>query len=269
MPDPLPEEFRIALAESASRRGAFGATVVYFFETPSTNDVALTLAEHGAPEGATALALAQTAGRGRHGRQWFSPPGAGLYTSIVCRTPAILPTLTLAGGIAVADGITRATGLPVAIKWPNDIVVHDHTAPGRRRKLAGILAEGAAGPSGIQHVVLGCGINVRPADYPQTLAGRVTSIEHELGRGVDAGLVLAEMLAALNEQACALSDGRRAEVLARWRSLSPSATGTRVEWSADGAAHRGTTAGIDDDGALLVRTASGVERIIAGELEWK
>jgi len=269
MPDPLPDEFRVALAASASRRGAFGATVVFFSETPSTNDEAMRLAEHGASEGATVLALAQTAGRGRHGRQWFSPPGAGLYASIVCRTPAILPTLTLAGGVAVAEGITRATGLPVAIKWPNDIVVHDGSAPGRRRKLAGILAEGAAGPSAIQYVVLGCGINVRPADYPAPLVGRVTSLEHELGRSVDAGLVLAEMLAGLNEQARALSDGRRADVLDRWRSLSPSATGTRVEWSADGTRHQGTTAGIDDDGALLVRSAGRVERIIAGELEWK
>jgi BirA family biotin operon repressor/biotin-[acetyl-CoA-carboxylase] ligase len=109
---------------------------------------------------------------------------------------------------------------------------------------------------------------VRRADYPPALVGRVTSIEHELGRGADAALVLAELLAALNQQADALGDGRRAEVLDRWRSLSPSAMGTRVEWSADGTTQRGTTAGIDDDGALLVRTASGVERIIAGELEW-
>jgi BirA family biotin operon repressor/biotin-[acetyl-CoA-carboxylase] ligase len=215
-----------------------------------------------------ALALAQTAGRGRHGREWFSPPGAGIYVSIVCRTPAILPTLTLAGGVAVADGITRATGLPVAIKWPNDIVVQERAAPGKRRKLAGILAEGAAGPAGVQYVVLGCGINVRPADYPPALATRVTSIEHELGRPVEPALVLAEMLAALNEQANALVAGKRHDVLARWRALSPSASGTRVEWTADGTTHRGATAGIDDDGALLVRTSRGIERIIAGEVVW-
>src|SRR5687767_1829749 len=135
MPEPLPEEFRIALAESAGRRGAFGSAVVFASETGSTNDIAMTMAEHGAPEGAMALAFAQTAGRGRHGREWFSPPGAGIYVSVVCRTPALLPTLTLAGGVAVADAITRATGLPVAIKWPNDIVVHDEIAPGKRRKL--------------------------------------------------------------------------------------------------------------------------------------
>ena len=268
MPEPLPDDFQIALAGTASRRGPFGSQVVFANETGSTNDVAMTLAEHGAPEGTIALALAQTAGRGRHGRTWFSPPGAGLYVSIVCRTPAILPTLTLAGGVAVAEGITRATGLPLTIKWPNDVVVPDTSAPDRRRKLAGILAEGAAGPSGVHYVVLGCGINVRPAAYPPELASRVTSIEHELGRPVEPAPVLAEVLAALNEQVADLSAGRRSAVLARWRALSPSATGTKVRWTADGTRHDGTTAGIADDGALLVRTANRVARIIAGEVEW-
>jgi BirA family transcriptional regulator, biotin operon repressor / biotin---[acetyl-CoA-carboxylase] ligase len=269
MSDPLPEEFRAALANSASRRGRFGSQVVFASETASTNDIALALAEQGAAEGAMALALAQTAGRGRHGREWFSPPGAGIYVSIVCRSAAILPTLTLAGGVAVAEGITRATGLPVTIKWPNDIVVPDTAAPGKRRKLAGILAEGAAGPGGVQYAVLGCGINVRHADYPAPLAARVTSIEDELGRTVDTPQVLAEVLVALNEQASSLISGRQREVLSRWRALSPSATGTRVEWTADGVAHKGTTAGIAEDGALVVRTSDGMERIIAGELTWR
>jgi BirA family biotin operon repressor/biotin-[acetyl-CoA-carboxylase] ligase len=109
---------------------------------------------------------------------------------------------------------------------------------------------------------------VRPADYPPALAARVTSIEHELGRMVEPPLILAEVLIALNEQTNALSAGKRHEVLARWRALSPSATGTRVEWTADGTAHLGITAGIDDDGALLVRTGHGLERIIAGEVAW-
>lgn len=269
MREPLPEDFRVALAETADRRGVFGSEVVFASETRSTNDIALTLAEHGAPEGTVALALAQTAGRGRHGREWFSPPGSGIYVSIVCRTPAVLPTLTLAGGVAVADGVTRATGLPVALKWPNDVVVADDSAPGKRRKLAGILAEGAAGATGVQYVVLGCGINVRHADYPPALAAHVSSIERELGRAVDAPAVLAEVLAALNEQVEALRQGRKGDVLDRWRALSPSACGARVELSTDGTPQPGITTGIDDDGALLVKTGRGVERIIAGEVAWR
>jgi BirA family biotin operon repressor/biotin-[acetyl-CoA-carboxylase] ligase len=120
----------------------------------------------------------------------------------------------------------------------------------------------------MQYVVLGCGINIRPADYPPALAARVTSIEHELGRTVEAALVLAEVLVALHEQTDALIAGKRHEVLARWRALSPSASGTRVEWTADGTTHSGATAGIDEDGALLVRTSTGLARIIAGEVIW-
>ena len=196
MSDPIPDDLARALAASSARRGRFGDPFYFFSETGSTNDVAELLAEHGAPEGATVVAFAQTAGRGRFGRTWFSPAGAGLYVSIVCRNEAAAPLLTLAGGVAVAGGIRAATGLPVQIKWPNDIVVADRTRPARRRKLAGLLAEASSGGDGLQYVILGFGINLRPAAYPPDLADRATSIETELGRSVDGALVLAETLAS-------------------------------------------------------------------------
>jgi BirA family biotin operon repressor/biotin-[acetyl-CoA-carboxylase] ligase len=214
------------------------------------------------------LALGQTAGRGRQGREWFSPPGAGIYMSLIVRSRAVAPMLTLAGGVAVADGIRRATGLPVLIKWPNDVVVEDERAPGRRRKLAGLLAEGSTGQAGLQYVVLGIGINVRPADYPAALAASVTSLEHELGRAVDAGLVVSEILVALNEQASALEAGHAAQMLSRWRALAPGASGRAVSWNDQGLALRGVTAGIDQQGALLIRVGDDVRRIIAGEVTW-
>jgi BirA family transcriptional regulator, biotin operon repressor / biotin---[acetyl-CoA-carboxylase] ligase len=268
MSEPLPEELRAALATSAERRGPFGQPAVFFSETGSTNDVAAAMAEQAAPEGAMVVALAQTAGRGRLGRAWFSPPGAGLYVSVICRNAMVAPLLTLAGGVAVADGIRGATALPVEIKWPNDIVIPDSTAPGRRRKLAGILAEGSSGANGLQYVVLGFGINLRPAPYPASIATRATSIEAELGRPVEAGAILAETLSVLNEQVTALAHGQSERVLARWRAMAPTSVGGAVEWTADGHVHRGTTAGIDDDGALRVRRGPAVDRIIAGEVVW-
>jgi BirA family biotin operon repressor/biotin-[acetyl-CoA-carboxylase] ligase len=269
MSEPLPDDLAAALASSAERRGPFGQSVVFLSSIGSTNDVAQTLAERGAPGGAVVVALAQTAGRGRQGREWFSPPGAGLYLSVVIRSASIVPMLTLAGGVAVADGIRAATGLPVLIKWPNDIVVRDDRAPGRRRKLAGILAEASTGEAGVQHVVLGIGINVRRVDYPQHLAARVTSLEHELGRPVDAGLVLSEILAGLNDQMRALEAGGTAEILTRWRSLAPGASGASVSWKDRGGTVRGVTAGIDGDGALLIRTGNDVRRVISGEVVWE
>jgi BirA family transcriptional regulator, biotin operon repressor / biotin---[acetyl-CoA-carboxylase] ligase len=267
MPDPVPTDLARALAASAGRRGRFGDPLYFVAETGSTNDVAESLAEHGAPEGATVVALAQTAGRGRFGRSWFSPPGAGLYVSVVCRDRAAAPLLTLAGGVAVADGVRAATGLPVQIKWPNDVVVTDR-GTSRRRKLAGVLAEASTGGDGLQYVILGFGINLRPAAYPPELAGRATSIETELGRAADGPLVLAETLVVLACVFAQLTAGRAHEVLGRWRELAPSSRGTRVEWESSAGTLSGISEGIADDGALLVRVGDQVERIISGELRW-
>jgi BirA family biotin operon repressor/biotin-[acetyl-CoA-carboxylase] ligase len=266
MSDPVPADIAAAVADRTERLGCFGDPLYYVAETGSTNDVAATLAEHGAPEGATVVASCQTAGRGRFGRTWFSPEGAGLYVSIVCRNAEAAPLLTLAGGVAVADGIRASTGLPVCITWPNDIVAGGSGRAGR--KLAGILAEASTGADGLQYVIVGFGINLRPAAYPPELADRATSIERELGRQADGAAVLAETLAAFASLFQHLSAGDREHVLERWRALAPSANGAAVEWVATGGPVRGTCAGIDRDGALLVRVGERLERVISGELRW-
>jgi BirA family transcriptional regulator, biotin operon repressor / biotin---[acetyl-CoA-carboxylase] ligase len=268
MSDPVPEEFARALSATAARRGTFGSPLYFFLETGSTNDIAAGFAEHAAPQGTTVLAWSQTAGRGRFGRAWFSPPGAGLYVSIVCRDERAAPFLTLAGGVAVADGIRNATGLPVHIKWPNDIVV-DGVRSAARRKLAGILAEATSTPDGLQYVILGFGINLGPAAFPPELADRATSIEVELGRPVDAAAVLAETIAVFAERFRELARGNSKSVLSRWRELAPSARGAAVEWDTIRGLVSGISAGIDDDGALLVRVDDRIERIISGEVRWK
>jgi BirA family biotin operon repressor/biotin-[acetyl-CoA-carboxylase] ligase len=260
MPESLPPEFEAAWRATADRRAHFGAPVHFFNETGSTNDVAAALADRGAPEGTTVIAMAQSAGRGRMGRTWFSPHGAGVYVSVVCRQPELAPLLTLAGGVAVAEGIRRATGLPCEIKWPNDIGPKGDV----RRKLAGILAEATSGGGDVSHVILGFGINLQAAAYPQEIAWRATAIEAELGRPADGALVVAETLASLATQVHEIVSGEAASVLTRWRQLSPSASGTAIE--SDG--RRGITAGIDGDGALLVRLESQLERVVSGEIRW-
>jgi BirA family transcriptional regulator, biotin operon repressor / biotin---[acetyl-CoA-carboxylase] ligase len=268
MSDPVPEGFERALAATAARRGEFGDPFYFFSETASTNDVAATLAESGAPQGTTVLASSQSAGRGRFGRVWFSPPGAGIYVSIVCRDERAAPLLTLAGGVAVADGVRNATGLPVHIKWPNDIVVEDRSVA-RRRKLAGILAEATSTPDGLQYVILGFGINLGPAAYPPELSDRAGSIEVELGRAVDGAAVLAETLAVFAERFRELARGDSQGLLDRWRALAPSSRGVIVEWDSLRGPLTGVCAGIDDGGALLVRVGDRIERIISGEVRWK
>src|SRR4029079_10376791 len=172
----LPDDLATALAVAGDRVGLFSRHVLWYAEVSSTNDVVATLADRGEPEGSVVIADAQSAGRGRHGRTWASPPGAGLYMSILMRPAAhAVSLLTIAAGVAFADGIQAATGLQPQLKWPNDVYVGG-------RKLAGILAEAGTSKSGVQHVVLGCGINLMPAAYPADGAGRAASIEPDLGR---------------------------------------------------------------------------------------
>ncbi len=142
MSEPLPPDFATALHVTSPRRGHLGCDVHYFSDTSSTNDVASAYAERGAAEGTVVVAGAQSSGRGRFGRVWHSPPGAGLYMSIVFRDLRAAPFLTLAGGVAVVDGVGAATGLPLEIKWPNDVIAAGSNGPAQRRKIAGVLAEG-------------------------------------------------------------------------------------------------------------------------------
>lgn len=226
----------------------------------STMDVAAALANDGAAHGVVVAAEQQTAGRGRRGSAWVSPPGAGLYFSMVvrpaCSTAAPLSLLTLAAGVGVRDGIAAATGLRPDLKWPNDLLVG-------RRKIAGILAEGLAIGSRHQAVIVGVGVNLQPASYPPDVAARATSIAGELGRAVDRDALFPAILDALASRLAGL-DRNAGDILQAWRAASPSAVGTRIEW--DG--RRGVTSGIDETGALLVTTASGTERVIAGDLHW-
>ena len=211
----------------------------------STNDVALSLAEQGGAEGLLVGAEMQTSGRGRQGRAWASPPGAGLYVSIILRPAAhVAPLLTLAAGVAAADGIREATGLTVSLKWPNDVFVGT-------RKLAGILAEAGTSAAAVNFVVLGIGINLMPAAYPPEIASRATSLERELARPVDRGLVLAAWLAALSERYGQLAGGAADRVISQWRAYGADMLGRVVECAVGSRTVIGVAEDIDEDGALL------------------
>lgn len=264
----VPADISRAIERVAGRARWIGRRVHWLESTGSTNDVAARLAESGAEEGTTVVAEMQTAGRGRHGRAWFSPPGAGLYASVIVRpgsgqysdeNPAAL--LTLASGVAIAEAVRAVTGLPAEIKWPNDVLIAG-------RKLAGILAESAVQAGVLQFVVVGFGVNLQPAAYPPQLASRVTSIEAETTRPADGALMLAEILAALGERYGDLRAGRFDVILSAWRRLALSLPGARVEWDSPAGVVRGRAEDVDRHGALLVRVGGRIERVIAGEVRW-
>jgi BirA family biotin operon repressor/biotin-[acetyl-CoA-carboxylase] ligase len=246
----------------------FGHRIHWLDTTTSTNDVAAHLAELGAEEGTTVVADAQTAGRGRLGRTWFSPPGAGLYVSIILRPSGDFSTrsnpsafLTLASGVAIAEGVRASTGLPAEIKWPNDVMIG-------RRKLAGILAEAAAQGDRLQHVIVGFGVNLQNTAFPLELADRATSIEAETSRPADREQVFSQILAAFSARYRDLQAGRFDAILSAWRALSPSLPGSSVEWDTAAGVMRGRAEDIDEHGALMVRVGTRLERLVAGEVRW-
>jgi BirA family biotin operon repressor/biotin-[acetyl-CoA-carboxylase] ligase len=272
---PLPAHVAEALVRAAPRLEGLGRQVHYFAQIGSTNDEAARLAAEGAPEGTVVLAAAQTAGRGRRGRSWHSPPGAGVYMSVVLRAAGASTgqgdgsLITLMAGGAAAEAVERTTGVVPALKWPNDLVVERSTTSGvERRKLAGILAEGAAVGGALSSVVLGIGINVRPTAYPPELAGIATSLVTERGRDVDDGEVVAELLAALARGRDDLRGGDTTRVLDRWRRYGRPLLGRRVTFTNAEGTFGGVAEDIDEAGALVVSTPRGSMRVVAGEVQW-
>ena len=259
----LPADLTDALA--VTPLGAFG-DIRYVPDVESTNDLALALAANGAAEGTSVLADMQRAGRGRRGRTWFSPPGAGLYLSVITRPGegSSLSLITLAAGVAAAHAIATTTRLPIELKWPNDLVI------GRPwRKLGGILCESAGAGSRVDAVVIGIGVNLGHLAYPPDVADRATSIEAELGRPVSRGVIAVAVLAALREAVGHLRAGDRAWITAAWRGFGRAGLdGAPVHWQEGGVLQRGLARDLDVDGALLVERQGRVDRLVAGEVLW-
>lgn len=227
------------------RTTRFGRPVHAYARVTSTNDVARDLAGDGAGEGTAVLAVEQTAGRGRLGRPWVSPPG-GLYLSVVLRPPLATdrwPLLGIAVAVGAAEGVEPASGVPIALKWPNDLLAGG-------RKVGGILVEAAEG-----FAVAGIGINAGPpgaAPHPDA-----ASLHVDLP-----GLVVAVFSGV--EQAIDLLYADPPSVLARWRARS--ATLGRHVRVLGAEVVEGIAEDIDGDGALVLRTASGMRRVLAGDV---
>jgi BirA family biotin operon repressor/biotin-[acetyl-CoA-carboxylase] ligase len=182
--------------------------------------------------------------------------------------------VTLMAAVAVVDALSASAGFTPTIKWPNDLVVERGRTPAsdrwERRKLGGILAEGALSHGVLEQVVVGIGINVAPGAYPPEVTGMATCVEAETGRPVDAFEVFAACRASLARERARLFAGGGGDLLRRWRLHAPSAEGARVAWREGARRHTGLTAGLSATGALIVVDDEGGERrhLVAGEVEW-
>ncbi|MBO5270351.1 MAG: biotin--[acetyl-CoA-carboxylase] ligase [Clostridia bacterium] len=231
---------------------------------PSTNATVRALACDGAPTGTVIFAEQQTAGRGRMGRAFFSPPGSGIYMTVLLRpqlSPADASMITTFAAVATARAIERATGIAVSIKWVNDLWIGE-------RKVCGILAESALDETGrrFSYVALGIGINVKETAFPPELCEIATSLEHECGASVDRVRLAGYLLEALSplldgEIPASHMDEYRRRSLILGREITVISGENRFP----AVARR-----IEDDGNLIVQTADGREvRVVAGEVSLK
>jgi len=239
-----------------------GSTLLRFDSLPSTNDLAREMAAEGAVEGVSVLARTQTAGRGRQGRAWSSPAGAGLYFSVILR-PALKPAestvITFAAAVAVAETLATDFNLTADIKWPNDVMTGG-------RKISGILVETAVEGERLQYAVLGIGVNLGQRDFPGELRQTATSVFIESGKQVEPDEFLSPLIDKLEHwYRMAISDPRA--VTERWQKLSSYARDCPVRVRLPDGELDAVTRGLTEAGALIIELGNGERReIVSGEV---
>ncbi|MDE0205412.1 MAG: biotin--[acetyl-CoA-carboxylase] ligase [Candidatus Tectomicrobia bacterium] len=233
-------------------------------QTASTNDIAKQLAQDGAPDGTVVLADQQVRGRGRQGRSFASPAGVGIYMSLLLR-PQVeishLPQLTLVAGAAAAEAIEEVSALPVKLKWPNDIMID-------RRKAGGILTESIIQADQSPVAIVGIGINVNTTleQFPAELRGQVTSLALAAGRFVPRLPTVAAILGHFEPLYDTFQQSGLAPILPRWLRYGRVA-GKPVRCTTERGVEEGVALGLDEDGALLVRSRESQRlRVFSGEV---
>lgn len=236
-----------------------GKRIIHFTETDSTNTQALLLARGGAAEGTVVLAERQTAGRGRMDRTWHSPPGAGIYLSVILTprvSPSRLPGITLVAAVAGAESLKESTRVSVDIKWPNDLLLNG-------RKICGILTELHSREDGSPIVIVGIGINVNtPRDmFPEDIANTASSIMIETGREASRKDIVSSLLGHFERWYRIYTEGGFAVILDRWKAYS-GIIGRRIRVEQEGARTEGTVLDIDISGALIIHDDAGLRHSI-------
>jgi BirA family biotin operon repressor/biotin-[acetyl-CoA-carboxylase] ligase len=244
--------------------------VLGFLEVDSTNEQALACARNGAPGGTVICAERQTSGRGRKGRTWLSPAGAGVYCTLVVRPEQPRnrwPMLTHAASLAVAEAIrdvlretAPARMLAPDLKWPNDVLLSG-------KKTAGILLETIVPSGGSPAAVVGAGINVRAESVPEGLRKQATCISAEIGAEVPRRRLLVRFL--YHFQLCyrLFEQGDHETLLERWKDNSSMWDGVPVRVDDGSREKEAVTCGLTELGALRIRNEDGTEEtLLAGDV---
>ncbi|MFQ6039713.1 MAG: biotin--[acetyl-CoA-carboxylase] ligase [Candidatus Poribacteria bacterium] len=247
---------------SGLKTQSLGHRVYAYQQTRSTNDIALHLGANGAPDGALVIAEYQTAGKGRLGRSWISPPSCCILASLLLRPtiqPYQTPVVTLLAASAAANSIRTLTKLPAKIKWPNDVIIE-------KKKVCGILTEMGIGKGGQQFLVVGIGINVNIAkdSFPFLLRSKATSLSILLGYELPRIQLLQQFLLEFENRYMLLNQGNLTPIISEVKNLS-SILGRQVRIECNDKTIVGQAVDIDENGALVLRLRVGTfEKVITG-----
>ena len=227
--------------------------------TPPTRKPSASAA--GAPDGTLCLAERQTGGKGRLGRSWSSPPGAGVWMSLLLR-PQLAPQeatlLTLIAGLSVCRAIRRLTGCGAMIKWPNDIVIG-------RKKVCGILTELAADMEQIHYVVVGIGVNANLSEFEGELKKKATSLLLETGEKIDRAALIRAVLEEFEACYDRFVTDLTADFITPYEELCVSLN-RQVSVIRGGREITGQSIGLSKEGELLIQTDGGIVEIGSGEV---
>ncbi len=232
-----------------------GKRIIYLRSVDSTNACALEMAARGIPEGTVVVAEQQTRGKGRLGRQWHSPPGKGIYLSIVLRPRIKVEFLThfsIISALAVAETVEGLSPLTPDIKWPNDVLLQN-------KKVAGVLVELGSENDSVSYLIVGIGINLfqKEDDFPDELRDKATSILIEGGKVSCREEVVVKLLQNFDHWYKVLLTSGVTPILERWKDYSHRWIGKEVKVVTPEGEFFGISEGVGDDGRFLVRKGDG------------
>ena len=259
VPDTIAEE------EVASRLQTerMGRQIRYFSRIDSTNQYAKRIAEEGAPDGTLIIADEQTAGKGRSGRTWVTPPAEAIAFTLLLRpklSPDRISMVTLVMGLAVTNAVNSLYGVSAGIKWPNDVVITG-------RKLCGILTEMSAEVRQVNYIVIGVGINANLTSFPEEIREIATSLKLEMGRDINRAELIARVMTEFERLYAEFeAQGDLGAVMQEYNELCLNA-GSKVRVLDPNGEYTGTSRGINSMGELLVETEDGqMQEVYAGEV---
>ena len=258
-----PDSVAAVEVSSLMETEVIGRDVRYMETIDSTNLYARRLGEDGAAEGVLVVADEQTAGKGRSGRHWTTPPGSAIAMSVLLRpriAPERISMVTLVMGLAVAKAVRELYGLDALIKWPNDVVVNG-------KKICGILTEMSAELMAVNYIVIGVGINSNMKEFPEEIRTTATSVALELGQDISRSQLIAEVMKHFETlYRCFLETSDLSRIMSDYNAILVN-TGRRVRVLEPGNEYSAQALGTDRLGRLLVRTDEGtVREVYAGEV---